>query len=297
MVPSLSSLPRHQTTACQNPAFDWTKDPETNPEGKMLCGQTAWRKHVVWPTTALPYDAASRLFTQEASTSQVLFNKRERDVRVAIDLSIWMTESVFFAKTMYGDKDAIRIAFLAAGIGLDRATGRGVEPIWMLPDAPSQIMRVNSAAVTWWGSAEGAAPRSGGYAAERHFFQGNYNGNAMTIDQVKAAPHERGAESGGWLSVAQAKPMRASVSSGSFRHRRDGASYCAPGYSAATSNDIDTKFAAGNCKRDVELYEWLRIFEMHWAAVVNEVLIAQGTKALPTPKLARAAVPPWCSGS
>ena len=279
---------------CRQPEFDWDKDPETNPDGKMLCGQTAWKQHVVWPATSLPYDTTSRLYTQEASTSQVLFNKRQRNVRVAIDLSIWMTESVFFANTMYGDKDAIRVAFLAAGIGIDRETGRGLEPIWMLPDAPSQIVRLKSGTEKWWGTTKKRtlSTHPGYQIVEREFFQGNYNGKAMTIDQVKKAPHERpsvgSSHRSAYLSVIQPKPMRVPrKKTRSLRDLRDGASYCAPGYNTFDANMIDEHFDAGNCVLDLELYEWLRVIEGHWAALNNET-VPQNT--------ARDWVP-WCVGA
>jgi len=120
-----------------------------NPEGVMLCGQTAWPDHVAWPTVDLVWQPF-RAYSQEITSSQVLIDRhRHRD---ALELALFMTESRFMQNVLYGDKDTFRLGLLMTNNGM-----------YMVDEMPGQISDND----------------------KRLYVMSWFNGRPMTIDQVK----------------------------------------------------------------------------------------------------------------
>jgi hypothetical protein len=102
-------------SACQ--ATKWPKSPD-NPMGVMICGQSSWRDHVLFPVLDLEWKPEWR-YTVELTSSIFAINKRTPFATEAWKLAAWMTERPFWTKVLYGDKDTIRLAFLLLEVPFD----------------------------------------------------------------------------------------------------------------------------------------------------------------------------------
>jgi len=101
-----------------------------NPEGVMLCGQSSWPDHIIWPVADLTWQPV-RAYSQEMTSSQLLFDKHRH--RVALELALFMTESQFIQNVLYGDKDTFRIGLLMHNKGF-----------YMSDEMPGQILINNN---------------------------------------------------------------------------------------------------------------------------------------------------------
>ena len=101
--------------ACE--ANSWGKS-DSNPNGIMMCGQTAWQDHVIWPVADLQWQP-KRAYTQEHIDSQLALDKTRVGVQMALRLGLWLAETEFGKNVLYGEKDAVRVGFLAMGVPFD----------------------------------------------------------------------------------------------------------------------------------------------------------------------------------
>ena len=101
--------------ACE--ANSWGKS-DSNPNGIMMCGQTAWQDHVIWPAADLQWQP-KRPYTQEHIDSQLALDMTRVGVRMALRLGLWLAETEFGKNVLYGEKDAVRVAFLTMGVPFD----------------------------------------------------------------------------------------------------------------------------------------------------------------------------------
>lgn len=120
-----------------------------NPEGVMLCGQSSWPDHVIWPVADLVWQP-SRFYSQEITSSQLLFDRHRH--RIALELALFMTESKFIQNILYGDKDTFRVGLLMSNNGF-----------YFSEEMPGQILQ----------------------ETQRIFLTSWYKGDVLTVDQIK----------------------------------------------------------------------------------------------------------------
>jgi len=77
------------------------------PEG----GQTAKRYHVMWSITNVPWDRADYTHRQEQARGILLLDRKRH--WKPLQLALWFTNNTFIRKSIGGDKDSFRFAWLA----------------------------------------------------------------------------------------------------------------------------------------------------------------------------------------